>query len=251
MVSNTKLSEFFGPHQVPGRELSEFLSAYYLCAKTNSLSLAQNSGAIRDDITNPEQWSAGEIAVLRNQEAKRVRDIGSLIFEIPIRHNYEAGVEVRSLLSTKQLVEIDGRLAVTDEDLHSPGSRFVRFWVDEVPISTEEGRSQGDDDRPDSPRSVRDAPHIPVRSNSQGALERGRTRESPEFGGGVDQSGNSERDSHQRRPIPEGNAYAHLGDHNPGTVRLSPVRWSNPYRTPPEECELLFTFHGTLERMVL
>ena len=25
---NTELSEFFGPHRVPGRELSEFLSAY-------------------------------------------------------------------------------------------------------------------------------------------------------------------------------------------------------------------------------
>ena len=32
-VSNTELSEFFGPHQVPGRELSEFLSAYYLCVQ--------------------------------------------------------------------------------------------------------------------------------------------------------------------------------------------------------------------------
>ena len=31
MVSHTELSEFFGPHQVPGRELSEFLSAYIIC----------------------------------------------------------------------------------------------------------------------------------------------------------------------------------------------------------------------------
>ena len=31
---NTELSEFFGPHRVPGRELSEFLSAYYLCASS-------------------------------------------------------------------------------------------------------------------------------------------------------------------------------------------------------------------------
>ena len=30
-VSNTELSEFFCPHRVPGRELSEFLSAYFLC----------------------------------------------------------------------------------------------------------------------------------------------------------------------------------------------------------------------------
>ena len=32
-VSNTELSEFFGPHRVPGRELSEFLLACYACAK--------------------------------------------------------------------------------------------------------------------------------------------------------------------------------------------------------------------------
>ena len=41
------------------------------------------AGDIRIDITNPEQWSAGDTAILRNQEAKRVRDIGSLIFETP------------------------------------------------------------------------------------------------------------------------------------------------------------------------
>ena len=39
-VSNTELSELFGPRRVPGRELSEFLSAYYLCAKANSPSLS-------------------------------------------------------------------------------------------------------------------------------------------------------------------------------------------------------------------
>ena len=32
-VSNTELSEFFGPRRVPGTELSEFLLAYHLCAK--------------------------------------------------------------------------------------------------------------------------------------------------------------------------------------------------------------------------
>ena len=35
-VSSTELSEFSGPRRVPGRELSELLSAYYLCAKANS-----------------------------------------------------------------------------------------------------------------------------------------------------------------------------------------------------------------------
>ena len=67
------------------------------------------SGAIRIDITNPDQWTAGDTAILRNQEAKQVRDIGSLIFETPIQHDYEAGVEVRSLLSTERLEEMDGR----------------------------------------------------------------------------------------------------------------------------------------------
>ena len=74
------------------------------------------SGAIRIDITNPQQWSAGDIAVIRNQEAKKVRDVGSLIFETPIQHDYEAGVEVRSLLPTEQLEGIDDRLAVLDVD---------------------------------------------------------------------------------------------------------------------------------------
>ena len=43
-VSNTELSELFGPHWALGRELSEFPSAYYLCAKANSPSFClQNS----------------------------------------------------------------------------------------------------------------------------------------------------------------------------------------------------------------
>ena len=86
------------------------------------------SGAIRIDIANPEQWSARDTAIL-HQEAKRVRDIGSLMLETPIQHDYEAGVEVRSLLPTERLEEMDGRLAVTDEDPHTPGVRYVKFWV--------------------------------------------------------------------------------------------------------------------------
>ena len=45
-VSNTELSEFFGPHRVPGRELGEFLSAFYLCAKANSPSFFQSSPSL-------------------------------------------------------------------------------------------------------------------------------------------------------------------------------------------------------------
>ena len=91
------------------------------------------AGAIRMDITNPEEWAAGDVAVIRNQEAKKVRDIGSLIFETPIQHDYEEGVEVRSLLSTEQLEEVGGRLAVVDISPTS-GRRVVRFWVDEPSV---------------------------------------------------------------------------------------------------------------------
>ena len=42
-VSNTQLSESFCPRRAPVRELSEFLSAYYLCAQANSPSFSQNS----------------------------------------------------------------------------------------------------------------------------------------------------------------------------------------------------------------
>ena len=37
---------FFWAHRVPGSELSEFLSAYYLCAKANSPSFSQNSPSL-------------------------------------------------------------------------------------------------------------------------------------------------------------------------------------------------------------
>ena len=128
------------------------------------------SGAIRIDITDPQQWEAGDVAVIRNQEAKKVRDIGSLIFETPIQHDYEAGVEVRSLLPTEQLEEVDGRLAVLDIDLVS-GTRFVKFWVDEVPLNaSEEGPNQ---------RRERDNPI--GEANGRDAEKR-----SPDFGGGVD-----------------------------------------------------------------
>ena len=84
--------------------------------------------------------------MIRNQEAKKVRDIGSLIFETLIQHDYEEGVEVRSLLSSEQLEEMDGRLAVVDVS-PSTGARFVKFWVDEIPLQDDnvgEGRREID-----------------------------------------------------------------------------------------------------------
>ena len=65
-----------------------------------------------------------------------VQDIGSLIFETPIQHNYEAGVEVGSRLPSELIEEIEGRLAVTDVD--SSGNRFVKFWIDDTPSSPAE-----------------------------------------------------------------------------------------------------------------
>ena len=57
----------FGPHRVPGRELSEFLSAYYLCAKANSPSSLQNSPSLPknsvrlSEFSSPKQYSRNSI----------------------------------------------------------------------------------------------------------------------------------------------------------------------------------------------
>ena len=45
-VSNNELSEFFWASLSSGRELSEFLSAYSLCAKASSPSFSQNSSSL-------------------------------------------------------------------------------------------------------------------------------------------------------------------------------------------------------------
>ena len=130
------------------------------------------------DITHPDEWSEGDVAVIRNQEAKKVRDIGSLIFETPIQHDYEEGVEVRSLLASEQLEEIDGRLAIVDT---SPaiGERVVRFWVDEVPLLDESASGSR------APASVDQNQRGVETPTRRSAGVRG-SRESPEFGGGVD-----------------------------------------------------------------
>ena len=66
-VSNTELSEFFGPHRDPGGKLSEFLSAYYLCAKANSPSFSQNSPSLPQnsvrliEFSSPKQYSRNSI----------------------------------------------------------------------------------------------------------------------------------------------------------------------------------------------
>ena len=175
------------------------------------------SGAIRIDITDPQQWSSGDIAVIRNQEAKKVRDIGSLIFETPIQYDYEAGVEVRSLFPTEQLEEVDDRLAVLDID-PATGNRFVKFWVDEVPFVTEGSPAQ---------RRERD-------TLIQESTRRDRDRESPDFGGGVDYH---DHESLRRERFPLGGNSNEGRERVPNTERSSPPRPNQrtPLKIKPQE----------------
>ena len=54
-------------HRVPGRELSEFLSAYYLSGKAHSLSFSQNSPSLPQnsvrlsEFSSPKQYSRNSI----------------------------------------------------------------------------------------------------------------------------------------------------------------------------------------------
>ena len=72
-VSNTELSEFFGAHRVPGSELSEFLSAYYLCAKANSPSFSQNSPSLPRNSVSSLLWNSTLETVFRPFPKKRLR----------------------------------------------------------------------------------------------------------------------------------------------------------------------------------
>ena len=169
------------------------------------------AGAIRIDITNSEEWTEGDIAVIRNQEAKKVRGVGSLIFETPIQHDYEEGVEVRSLLSSEQLEEIDGRLAVVDNS-PTTGTRAVRFWVDEVPIPEESAGGS---------RTLGSMEQREIDTPARRTHGAGGPRESPDFGGGVDYH---DLDTPRRERLPEGTrdspprnrqGYTPPGDQNP------------------------------------
>ena len=137
-----------------------------------------------------------------------MRDIGSLIFETPIQHDYEEGVEVRSLLSSEQLEEIDGRLAVVDTS-PATGARVVRCWVDEVPFQDE---SIGGSRAPVSveQRGLDTPTRRPTGANG--------SRESPDSGGGVDYH---DLDTPRRERLPDG-------------ARESPPR-NRQNNTPPED----------------
>ena len=69
-VSSTELSEFFGAHWVPGSKLSEFLSAYYLCASTNSPSFSQNSPSLPQNSVRLSEFSSPETVFPKQYSAR-------------------------------------------------------------------------------------------------------------------------------------------------------------------------------------
>ena len=72
-VSNTELSDFFlGAHWVPGSELSEFLSAYYLCAKANSPSFSRKTHRVFPKFLSEAQWVLFSETVLSKQYSATV-----------------------------------------------------------------------------------------------------------------------------------------------------------------------------------
>ena len=73
-----RTQEFFGAHWVPGSELSEFLSAYYLCAKANSPSFSQNSLSYTPKLSEA-QWLLFSETVLSKQYSARFLKNGVLI----------------------------------------------------------------------------------------------------------------------------------------------------------------------------
>ena len=46
------------------------------------------AGAIRVEISNPDQWSPGDVAILQNQEAKKVKEIGDQRQELKLGFFY-------------------------------------------------------------------------------------------------------------------------------------------------------------------
>ena len=115
---------------------------------------------------------------------------------------------MRSLLSTEQLEEIGGRLAVVDISPTS-GMRVVRFWVDE---------SSAHEDSVSEARTPRRTEQAGVSTPTRRHAEGGCSRESPEFGGGVDYH---DLDPPRRERLPEG-------------TRESPPR-VRQHNTPPED----------------
>ena len=143
---------------------------------------------------------------------------------------------MRSLLSTEQLEEVDGRLAVLDVD-PSTGARFAKFWVDETPLNANVG-NPAEVRRSSVPVMSRDASRTPGTPESRErespvreTIERDRSRESPDFGGGVDYH---DYDTLQRERIPLGGNSNEGRERIPNDERSTPPRTNQP-KTPPED----------------
>ena len=142
---------------------------------------------------------------------------------------------MRSLLATEQLEEVDGRLAVYDVD-PSSGTRFVKFWVDEIPLhATATGSVEGrQSNAPAMFRDMSRTPATPERRDRESlapdAAERVRNRESPDFGGGVDYH---EYETLHRERIPLGGSSSDGRERLPNDERATPPRTNQP-KTPPE-----------------
>ena len=75
------LVRFLGSHRVPGRELSEFISAYFLCAKselTEFLAELTEFAAELSEFSLPKQYSRNSIPPVSQQS--RLRRLVSLVF---------------------------------------------------------------------------------------------------------------------------------------------------------------------------
>ena len=104
------------PSQTSGTVPSKLLpSRFYSSKRTKRYSTvfsnAMNGvppGPIRVEISDSDQWRAGDVAILQNQEARTVRCIGNLVFGSPLQQRYSEGTEVRTLLPSERLEEGKG-----------------------------------------------------------------------------------------------------------------------------------------------
>ena len=89
---------------------------------SSTITKGVSSGAIRVEFEDSRRGKAGDVAILRNQEARTVRFIG------PYQNDHPAGTEVRTLLRSERIEEREGSRVVTDVD--SEGRWYVSFWID-------------------------------------------------------------------------------------------------------------------------
>ena len=84
-VSNTELSELFPPHRVLGRELSEFLSAFYLVCKselTEFLAVLTEFAQKLSEFSFPKQYARNSIPpVFRGRVNREVQTVNWKVAE--------------------------------------------------------------------------------------------------------------------------------------------------------------------------